>query len=191
MGNEAGDGRAAGVVRAQDLAQKDPERDERRIDSVFPNYADRRESLCNEVFGENIGERQISVLQKLASQKLHLVPKSSLVRMAHAGLLASDGVVASTINASKARFAYVILSERFAAKLSAIRPPNRRRFYSETSRPTPLSRPSTSAALKTAPGGAVIAIRPRRPRRPTKRTVIRIPSTSTTRIWPSPYHSID
>src|SRR5262249_55772495 len=85
VGNETGDGCAAGVVRAQHLAQKNPEGDKGRIDSVFPECADRRERPCNEVFRENIGERQIAVLQKLASQKLYLVPKPSLVRMAHLG----------------------------------------------------------------------------------------------------------
>ena len=109
MGNEAGNGCAAGVVRAQHLAQKDPESDKWRIDSVFPECADRRERSCNEVFRENICEREISVLQKLASQKLYLVPKPPLDRMAHPGLLASDGVVASTIKAREAPFAYVIL----------------------------------------------------------------------------------
>jgi hypothetical protein len=65
MDDEAGDCRAARVVRAQHLAQKNPERDERRIDSILPEYADRRECLSDQFFRENIRERQISVLQKL------------------------------------------------------------------------------------------------------------------------------
>jgi hypothetical protein len=45
-----------------------------------------------------------------------------------------------------------------------------------------------SVARKFAPGGASIAIRSRRP---TNRTVIRTPFTSTVRAWPSAYQSID
>jgi len=41
--------------------------------------------------------------------------------MTHPGLLAVDGVVAITIKAREASFAYVILSERLAENLSAIR----------------------------------------------------------------------
>lgn len=47
-----------------------------------------------------------------------------------------------------------------------------------------------SSARKTVPGGPLIAILARRPRRPTRRTAISIPSTSTTRVWPSAYHSM-
>jgi hypothetical protein len=65
------------------LSQKNPESDERRIDAVIPNYAERRERLGDEVLRENIRERQISVLQELTSQELHFKPKPSLVRMAH------------------------------------------------------------------------------------------------------------
>ncbi|HEV3439384.1 MAG TPA: hypothetical protein VG122_18615 [Gemmata sp.] len=40
VGNQAGDGSAAGVVGVQHLAQKDPKRDQRRKDSIEPGYAD-------------------------------------------------------------------------------------------------------------------------------------------------------
>jgi hypothetical protein len=67
VGNETGNGCATGLVRAQHLAQKNPERDERRIDAVIPENVEPRERLCDEVRRENIPERQISVLQELTS----------------------------------------------------------------------------------------------------------------------------
>ena len=46
-----------------------------------------------------------------------------------------------------------------------------------------------SVDRNTAPAGALIEIRPRRPLRPTKRATTRTPSTSTVRDWPSAYQS--
>ena len=47
-----------------------------------------------------------------------------------------------------------------------------------------------SGPLNSAPAGAVITIRARRPYRPTNRTVTSTPPTSTVRDWPSEYQSM-
>src|SRR5262249_18530107 len=60
VGKQAGDGRPTGVVRAQHLAQEDPQRDERRKDPIDPGYADRGEGLRDEVFGEDVASMALS-----------------------------------------------------------------------------------------------------------------------------------
>ena len=67
VGEQAGDGGAAGVVGAEDLPQEDPERDQRRVDPAQP-AGDGREGRCDAVLGEDVGEGQVAVLEELAAQ---------------------------------------------------------------------------------------------------------------------------
>jgi hypothetical protein len=90
MGDQACDRRSTARVRAKDLPQEDPQRDQRRIDSVHPERIDRCQRLLDDLLRKDVAERQISVLKKLTLQKLHLMPKPSLVGMMHPrGLLAA------------------------------------------------------------------------------------------------------
>src|SRR5205807_284380 len=93
VGDQAGDGGTAGVVGAEDLPQENPERDQGGEDPVQP-AGHGGQCLGNGLLGEDVGERQVTVLKELAPQKLHLLPKSLLANMAHpCGLLATDGCV--------------------------------------------------------------------------------------------------
>src|ERR1700676_177760 len=110
------------MVRTQDLPQKDPERDQRRIDSVHPERIDRGQCPRHNLLREDVAEWQISVLNKLTPQKTDLLAKPSLVRMMHPwASLPLMGLLPKTIYASEASFAYVILSNGLAEKLRAIR----------------------------------------------------------------------
>src|SRR5262249_46248213 len=93
MGDQAGDGGTAGMVGAEDLSQENPECEQGGKDPVQP-AAERRQRLGQNLLGENAGERQAAVLEKLASQKSRLGVKGCRIRIAHAwGLLAGKGLV--------------------------------------------------------------------------------------------------
>ena len=66
VGDQAGDGGAAGVVGAEDLAQEDPQRHQRGEDPVQP-AADGGQRFGDDVLGEDVGERQVAVLEELPS----------------------------------------------------------------------------------------------------------------------------
>ena len=83
MRNQTRDGRTTGMVRAQDLAQEDPQRDERRIDAVHPIDIHCCQCLRDDRLREHIRERQVRVLEKLSSQKSDLSLKPSLVTITH------------------------------------------------------------------------------------------------------------
>jgi hypothetical protein len=83
MCDQAGDGGAAGMVRTQDLTQKDPQRNQRRKNPIQPILAKLGHRLVNNLFRQNVSEGQISLLKELTPQKLNLVPIPSLVKMAH------------------------------------------------------------------------------------------------------------
>jgi hypothetical protein len=109
MGEQAGDGGAAGVIRTQDLPEKDPERDQRGEDPIQP-AAQRGQRLGDHLFGEDVGERQLAVVEELAAEETHLGAKGTGVRMRHVGsLLAGKGRLATSILASEALFAYLIV----------------------------------------------------------------------------------
>jgi hypothetical protein len=76
VGDQAGDGGAAGVVRTEDLSQEDPQGDQRRKDPVQP-AGDGGQRLPNDLLGEDVRERQVAVLKELTPQKLHLLPESA------------------------------------------------------------------------------------------------------------------
>ena len=67
MGNQSRDGRTAGMVRAQDLSQEDPKRDQGRVDPIHPERLDCRQRLGDDLLRKDIRERQVSVLKKLPS----------------------------------------------------------------------------------------------------------------------------
>jgi hypothetical protein len=83
MSNQARDGRTTGMVLAQHLAQEDPQRNQRRIDPVEPDNIQCFQCLRYSILRQYIGEWQVAILQKLASQKTHLFAKPSLVRKQH------------------------------------------------------------------------------------------------------------
>ena len=91
--DQAGDSGAAGVIGTQDLSEKDPQRDQGGEDAVEP-AGHRGQCLGDGLLGEDVGERQVTVLKELTFEKLHLLLEPLLVRMAHRwGLLAVDGYV--------------------------------------------------------------------------------------------------
>src|SRR5262249_3586727 len=93
MGEQAGNGRAAGMIRTQDLPEKDPERDQRGKDPIQPT-AERGQRSGDHLFGEDIGERQLAVLKELSSKETRLGVKGARVRRPHAwDLLARMGSV--------------------------------------------------------------------------------------------------
>ena len=83
MGEQAGDRGAAGMVRAEDLTEKDPQGDERRVDAVEPCSVDRGESVSDEVFGEHVSEREFAVLKVLPAKKVNVAPEPSMAGMRH------------------------------------------------------------------------------------------------------------
>ena len=84
MCGQAGDGGAAGVVGAEDLAQEDPQGDKRGKEPVQP-AGDGGQRLGDEPLGEDVGERQVGVLKELAPQEVHLITQGSSVRGAPGG----------------------------------------------------------------------------------------------------------
>ena len=83
MSNQASDGRTTGMVLAQYLRQEDPQRDQRRINSVEPDDAQRCQCLRYRSLGQHISERQFAILQELPPQKTHLLTESSVIRNRH------------------------------------------------------------------------------------------------------------
>ncbi|MFO0875755.1 MAG: hypothetical protein U0840_00010, partial [Gemmataceae bacterium] len=71
MGDQAGDGSPAGVVATEDLTEEHPKSDERGEDAIQP-IADRGQRTGDNTLGEDICERQATVLEELPSQKSHL-----------------------------------------------------------------------------------------------------------------------
>ena len=84
VGDQAGDGGAAGGVGAEDLPQQDPQRHQRREDPVQP-AADGGQRLRNDPSGEDVGEGQVAVLKELPSEEGYLIAQGTSVRMAHRG----------------------------------------------------------------------------------------------------------
>ena len=83
MSDQARDGRTTGMILAQHLAKKDPQRDQRRIDPVEPDNIQCFQCLRYNAFRKYIRERQLVVLEELPSQKTHLFAKSSVDRKRH------------------------------------------------------------------------------------------------------------
>src|SRR5262249_9445467 len=121
-------GSAAGVIRTQDLSEKDPERNQRGEDPVQP-AAQRRQRLGNHVFGEDVGERQVTVLKDLASQKPCLGVDGSGVRISDpGGLLAWQGSFGNFHPRKGGSFCLSHFRIEACGKLRAIRRSDRRRL---------------------------------------------------------------
>ena len=71
------------MVLAQDLPQKDPQRDEGRIDPINPIHRMVAQRLGDNQLRQHIAKRQSIVLKKLLPQKTQLLSKSSLMRKRH------------------------------------------------------------------------------------------------------------
>ena len=72
MGDQTGDRHAAGVVRAEDLPEEDPQGDQWGEHPVQP-AAESGQRLGNDVLGEDVGKRQAAVLEELTPQEARLV----------------------------------------------------------------------------------------------------------------------
>ena len=91
MGDQAGDGGPAGVVGAEDLAEEDPQGDQRGEDPVQPP-ADGGQGLGEDVLGEDVGERQAAVLEELPPQEGRLARGTTRGGVPHrGGLRAGEG----------------------------------------------------------------------------------------------------
>lgn len=97
------------MVSAENLAQKDPQRNQRRKAPIQPVLAELCQRLTNTLLRQDVGEGQIPVLKKRMRQELNLLSKPFLVRMAHswAGLLVRD-VLRNPISEREAFLAYII-----------------------------------------------------------------------------------
>jgi hypothetical protein len=73
------------MVGAQDLTEKNPERDQRRINAVDPDDANRGKSLRHEILRKQVAEWQIVILGILTPKELHLLTNSLWIRMTHLG----------------------------------------------------------------------------------------------------------
>src|SRR5262249_28286410 len=114
VGDQPCDGGAGGGVGAEGLSQGDPERDQGGKDPVQA-AADRGQGLRNNLFREDIGERQLLVLKELPPQKAHLVAERCWVTMAHPGASwARMAWLLSAIFGKEALFAYVSITFRLA-----------------------------------------------------------------------------
>jgi hypothetical protein len=69
VGDQASDRGTAGVVRDEDLPQEDPQCDQRGGDPVQP-AGDGGQSLREELLGQDVGKRQVTVLEELTPQEV-------------------------------------------------------------------------------------------------------------------------
>ena len=76
VGDQAGDGGAAGVVGTEDLAQEDPKRNQGGEDPVQP-AGESGQRLREDLLGEDVGERQVAVLKELPSEEVQLITKGT------------------------------------------------------------------------------------------------------------------
>jgi len=72
MRNQPGHRGTAGRVGAEHLSQEHPECHEWRVDAVVPACASRCKCLRDNFRREHVRERQVSVLEKLLSEKTQL-----------------------------------------------------------------------------------------------------------------------
>jgi hypothetical protein len=116
MGDQAGDGSTTARVGTEDLAQEDPQRDQRGKDPVPPNHLNRRQRTRDYCLGEDVGERQIAVLKELTAEKSNLLLKPTLFAIRHPrGLLLGDGYVLTYHFTGRGLSAYVVTSQGLVA----------------------------------------------------------------------------
>ena len=83
MGDQPGDGGAAGLVGVEDLAEEDPEGHQRGVDPVVPGRLDLAEGLVEAVGGEDVGEGEAAVLEELAAEGVDLMAEESVGGQSH------------------------------------------------------------------------------------------------------------
>ena len=83
MGDQPGDGGAAGLVGVEDLAEEDPEGHQRGVDPVVPGRLDLAEGLVEAVGGEDVGEGEAALLEELAAEGVDLMAKASVGGQSH------------------------------------------------------------------------------------------------------------
>ena len=120
MSNQASNGRTTGMVLAQHLAKKDPQRNQRRIDPVEPDNIQCFQCLRNSTFRKYISERQFAVLEELPSQKTHLFAKSSVDRKRHREASCLGWVCDNAIYAREAFFIYINSGQHLTQELRTI-----------------------------------------------------------------------
>src|SRR5262249_28950966 len=110
MGDQAGDGGAAGLVGAEDLAEGDPQGHQRRVDAVEPAGPERRQRARDEALREDVGEREPSILEELVPQEARLPAKGRLVGAVHCGgLRAGEGTLAESLLRERGHLAHLLL----------------------------------------------------------------------------------
>ena len=82
VGDQAGDRGPARLVGGEGLAEEDPQGDDRGEHPVQPS-ADGSQRLCDDLLGEDVGERQAAVLKELPPEDAHLITKGASVRIPH------------------------------------------------------------------------------------------------------------
>ena len=83
MGDQPGDGGAAGLVGVEHLAEEDPEGDQRGEDPVVPGRLDLAEGLLEAAGGQDVGEGEAAVLEELPAEEVDLTTKTSLRIVEH------------------------------------------------------------------------------------------------------------
>ena len=130
VGDQAGDGGPAGVVGAEHLAEEHPQGDQRGEDPVQPP-ADGGQRLGEDVLGEDVGERQVAVLEELAAQEGGLVAERPRVRMPHpSDLRAGDDGLPTPIFTGEAPPGLYPVHLAACGDRCAIRPTRRGQFVS-------------------------------------------------------------
>jgi hypothetical protein len=81
------------VIGAQHVAEKNTQRDERRIDAINPADRQRCQRLFDQIRAEDVAEREIAILQELMLQMLDLLPKPAFTNCRIDGLLAEISLV--------------------------------------------------------------------------------------------------
>jgi hypothetical protein len=122
MGHQSRHGCSTGMICTQNLAEKDPQCDQRRIDSVQPADTECFQCLRDKLRGQDVAQWQLFILQKLMPQKVDLLLKSSVTRMPHLnGLLAGDGFVGKQPSRRARPFCLCRFNVRIYDELRAIR----------------------------------------------------------------------
>ena len=74
MSNQTRDGGSTGMVRAQDLLQKHPQRDQGRVDAILSRSLNCIQCWRDGFLRKDVRKPQLAFLQKLTSEKSELLP---------------------------------------------------------------------------------------------------------------------
>jgi hypothetical protein len=106
--NESSDSGPAGVIGTHDLAEKDPQRYQRCVDTLVPSDFNRVQCLLDSFTRQDVGEGSLTILKKLPSEKIELTPEQTLVTIPHSWASLPLMNFDKSIYASEALFVYVI-----------------------------------------------------------------------------------